>query len=111
MSYLLFVNFAFSISGDLIETFMGVQGLDTLGVPLFDNEKMANIWESQKRHVKCIQDPVHVSLYTCTGTLKKGTVQLPTYRCARGSTSLESFHNHLAKFIPGNTSFYTLTLF
>ena len=80
---------------------MGDQGLDTLGVPLFDNEKMMNIWETQKKHVQCIQDPEGVSLYTQTGTCKKGDVVLPKYRCARGSVSLESFHNHLAKFIPG----------
>ncbi|XP_044023682.1 uncharacterized protein LOC122862327 [Siniperca chuatsi] len=34
-----------------------------------------------------------------TGRLTKGGVSLPVYRCARGSTSLESFHLH--RFIPG----------
>jgi hypothetical protein len=87
--------------GELLETLMGPQGLDTLGVPLFDQEKMTNIWESQARHVKCIQDPDDVSLYTQTGTVAKGGTRLPTYRCARGSVSLESFHLHLARFIPG----------
>ena len=38
------------------------------------------------------------------GTLKKGTVTLPVYRCARGTTSLESFHLHLARFIPGSSA-------
>ncbi|KAA8578286.1 hypothetical protein FQN60_016780, partial [Etheostoma spectabile] len=40
-------------------------------------------------------------LYTQTGRLTKGGVSLPVYRCARGSTSLESFHLHLNRFIPG----------
>jgi len=38
-----------------------------------------------------------VVLYTRTGG-----IQLPTCRSARGSTCLESFHNHLNKFIPAN---------
>ena len=40
-------------------------------------------------------------LYTETGHVVKGGVQLKTYRCARGSSSLESFHAHLKNFIPG----------
>jgi hypothetical protein len=86
---------------ELIEAFTGDQGLDTMGFPLLHKEKIFNEWESQKRHVVCIQDPSHYSLYTETGTLKKGSEILPTLRCARGSTSLESFHLHLARFIPG----------
>ena len=77
------------ILGELLEAFMGDQGLDTLGVPLFDNEKMTNIWETQKKHVQCIQDPEGVSLYTKIGESKKGSAMLPKYRCARGSVSLE----------------------
>ncbi|XP_047217956.1 uncharacterized protein LOC124866285 [Girardinichthys multiradiatus] len=38
------------------------------------------------------------------GTLTKGGISLPVYRCARGSTSLESFHLHLDHFIPGTSS-------
>lgn len=86
---------------ELLEAFTCDQGLDTLGTPLLDKER---IWESQKRHVSCIQDPAGFQLYTQTGTLLKGTVRLPTYRCARGSTSLESFHLHLKNFIPGKYS-------
>ena len=29
---------------------------------------------------------------------------LPLLRCARGSTSLESFHSHIVKFIPGTSA-------
>ncbi|KAL1264929.1 hypothetical protein QQF64_002956 [Cirrhinus molitorella] len=39
----------------------------------------------------CVQDPENFPLYSKTGTLKKGGVELCCYRCARGSTSLESF--------------------
>ncbi|KAG7500682.1 hypothetical protein JOB18_025985, partial [Solea senegalensis] len=39
-----------------------------------------------------------------TGELTKGGVKLPVYRCARGSTSLESFHLHQCRFIPGTSA-------
>lgn len=72
-------------------------------MPIFKKE-MSDIWAEQKRHVKCIQDPANISLYTVTGHMTKGGVRLPVYRCARGSTSLESFHLHLARFIPGTAA-------
>ncbi|KAJ8382141.1 hypothetical protein SKAU_G00029200 [Synaphobranchus kaupii] len=86
----------------LLEQLMGHKGRDLLGVSLLDRERMEHIWQIQKRHVKCIQDLPGVHLYTETGktTTKEGTV-LTKYRCARGSTSLESFHCHLNRFIPG----------
>ena len=68
---------------------------DTLGVPLF-KEEMKIIWEEQQQHISCLQDPPGVPLYTITGHVTKGGVKLPILRCARGSTSLESFHLHLA---------------
>ncbi|CAB3985037.1 Hypothetical predicted protein [Paramuricea clavata] len=55
-------------------------------------------------HIACIQDPDDVQLYVQTETHTKGGIQLPTYRCARGSTSLESFHLHLNRFIPGTSA-------
>lgn len=76
---------------------------DMLGVRLFRDE-MSSIWETEKRHVACLQDPPGVSLYTKVGSLTKGDVVLPVYRCARGSTSLENFHLHLARFIPGTAA-------
>ena len=85
----------------LLVTFSGHQGCDTLGVPLLDSDQTWETWKSQKMHIACIQDPDNVQLYVQTGTLTKGGIQLPTYRCARGSTSLESFHLHLNRFIPG----------
>jgi len=86
---------------ELITGLDGDQGRDTMGVPLLDHDRIQQTWEQQQKHVSCIQDPEGVVLYTRTGSLVKGGIQLPTFRCARGSTSLESFHNHLAKFIPG----------
>ncbi|XP_056116177.1 uncharacterized protein LOC130092361 [Rhinichthys klamathensis goyatoka] len=85
----------------LLTELLSSKGKDSLGVPLLDRERMEHIWNVQKKHVKCIQDPPGVVLYTETGSLNKGGVLLKTYRCARGSTSLESFHLHLNRFIPG----------
>lgn len=79
----------------------GQNGNDLMGVPLLDEVRMKNIWRVQKRHVRCIQDVPGVQLYTVMGTTTKGGVVLQRYRCARGSTSLESFHCHLNRFIPG----------
>lgn len=76
---------------------------DTLGVPLLRAE-IKEIWEEQRHHVSCLQDPPGVSLYTVTGYVLKGGVRLPVLRCARGSTSLESFHLHIARFIPGSSA-------
>lgn len=87
---------------DLIDTFASERGTDTMGIPLFDPGTMQQIWKEQQRHIACIQDPKGVQLYTKTGSKKKGGFELPVYRCARGSTSLESFHNHIDRFIPGN---------
>lgn len=90
----------------LLEAYAGPQGRDTLGVPLLDSSRMEGIWEEQKKHVSCLQDPPGISLYSETGTMVKGGRLLMTYRCARGSTSLESFHLHLNRFIPGENTFF-----
>ena len=81
----------------------GPEGRDTMGVPLFDHDKIWSIWDSQRKHVVCLQDPPNVQLYTKIREMEKGGITLPDYRCGRGSTSLESFHLHLNRFIPGNT--------
>lgn len=78
---------------------------DSLGVPLIDREAARKVLANQKQHVGCLIDPPDVQMYTITGSLMKGGVRLPTYRTARGSSSLESFHLHLNRFIPGK---YTL---
>ena len=79
------------------------QATDTLGAPLF-KEEITTIWSEEQRHVECIQDPPGMELYTTIGQLKKGRVSLPLLRCARGSTSLESFHLHLTRFVPGSSA-------
>ena len=70
---------------------------DALGVRLFADDMM-DIWKEQKKHVVCLQDPPDVPLYTKTGNITKGGITLPVLRCARGTTSLESFHLHLARY-------------
>ncbi|KAM8822470.1 uncharacterized protein AB9W97_004889 [Spinachia spinachia] len=85
----------------LLDTFGGPAGVNNLGIPLLDALRIQDIWSTQRTHLSCIQDPPGVQLYTQTGRLTKGGVSLPVYRCARGSTSLESFHLHLNRFIPG----------
>ena len=85
----------------LLEGFCGSQENDTLGVPLLDCDHIWTIWELQQKHIACVQDPEGVQLYTKTGAIMKGGIELPVYRCSRGSISLESFHNHLDFFIPG----------
>ena len=74
-----------------------VSATDSLGVPVL-SDQMAKIWEEEKKHVACIQDPEGIPLYTITGYIKKGGVDLPVLCCARG-TSLESFHLHLARYM------------
>ena len=85
----------------LLTNLDGEQGKDTLGVPLFDSTRIWEIWASQEKHIACIQDPQGVLLYTKTGETVVDGVALPIFRCARGSTSLESFHLHFNRFIPG----------
>ncbi|XP_051251222.1 uncharacterized protein LOC127360841 [Dicentrarchus labrax] len=87
---------------EVLDTFWHVT--DSMGVPLIDRARMEEIWSTQRRHLDCIQDPAGVDLYTKTGELTKGGVRLPVYRCGRGSTSLESFHLHLCRFIPGQSA-------
>ena len=75
---------------------------DTQGVPLINKESMTKVWNSQKKHLECIQDPEGIPLYTKTGVkVQKGDKELDVLRCARGSSSLESFHRHQNSFIPG----------
>lgn len=95
-----------TLISQLIASLEGDKSLDILGVPLFNDLKMRDIWVKQSQHVACLQDPENVQLYTKIGTLKKGGMELPKYRCARGSTSLESFHLHMNRFIPGITISY-----
>ena len=84
-----------------MDTFQDEQGDDTLGVPLLNADQIWDIWDSQRRHIACIQDPDEVQLYIKTGAVTKEGVKLPLYRYTRGSTSLKLYHIHDNRFIPG----------
>ena len=94
----------------LIKTFSSDLGKDTMGIQLLEADRAWQIWDEQQKHLPCIQDPDGVELYTTTGSKTKGGIDLPVYRCARGSTSLESFHNHIARFIPGKCFHWVINL-
>ena len=47
---------------------------DMLGVSLLKEDEMMEIWEEQKRHIPCIQDPPGLALYTITHYITKGGV-------------------------------------
>ena len=84
----------------LLATFGGAGGRDMTGLELL-RPSMGRLWAEQRRHLPCLQDPPRLNLYTQVGEVIKGGVGLPVYRSARGTTSLESFHLHQARFIPG----------
>ena len=50
---------------------------DSLGVPVL-GVQMVTIWDEEK-HLKCIQDPSGVLLYTITGHITEGGVELPVF--------------------------------
>ncbi|KAK6319746.1 hypothetical protein J4Q44_G00088530 [Coregonus suidteri] len=90
---------------DTLGTFNIEKGHDTLGIPLLDPVRIHAIWQEQWRHLSCIQDPPGVQLYTDTGEpITKGGVKLPVYCYTRSSTSLEWYHLHLNRFIPGTSA-------
>jgi hypothetical protein len=52
-----------------------------MGIPLLNYDCVTwQIWDEQKRHLPCIQDPEGVQLYMETGKRKKGGIELPIYR-------------------------------
>ena len=83
---------------------------DIVGLGLFNKARMPQLWKQQQKHLECIQDPDDVPLYVQTGTVMKGGVELPVYRCGRGSVSLEFFHLHQNRFIPGLLYFILFNL-
>ncbi|XP_036002873.1 uncharacterized protein LOC110368347 [Fundulus heteroclitus] len=68
---------------NLFDTFRGPAGRNTLNIPLLDDLRIQDIWDTQIRHLSCIQDPPGLQ---------------------EGSASLESFHLHLNRFIPGTSA-------
>ena len=75
---------------------------NSLSVPVLQEDAM-EIWAEQRHHIPCFEDLPGVTLYAITGEVSKGGVKLLVYRCAQGTTSLESFHLHIARFIPGTS--------
>ncbi|XP_039530308.1 uncharacterized protein LOC120480951 [Pimephales promelas] len=59
------------------------------------------MWASQQRHLECIQDPPGMAMYRVARTTTINGVDLPYYKCVRGSNSLEGFHKALPHMIPG----------
>lgn len=60
---------------ELLDTFGGPAGRNTLDIPLLDALRIQEIWSTQRPHLSCIQDPPGVHLYTQTGRLTKGRSQ------------------------------------
>ncbi|CAB1438385.1 unnamed protein product [Pleuronectes platessa] len=56
---------------ELLESMWDVT--DGMGVPLIDPQMMEDIWSTQRRHLRCIQDPPGVLLYAKTGEFIPGT--------------------------------------
>lgn len=54
----------------LLKDFM--EATDTMGVRLFDKDRMNEIWRTQQQHIDCIQDPPGVQLYKKIGQVTKG---------------------------------------
>ncbi|XP_051532972.1 uncharacterized protein si:ch73-112l6.1 isoform X1 [Myxocyprinus asiaticus] len=82
----------------LLKDFM--EATDMMGIRLVDQERMMEIWRTQRCHLSCIQDPPDVQLYRKVGEVTRGGVNLPVYNCARDFASIDSFHWHLNHFIP-----------
>ena len=80
----------------MLELASSLTAIDSNGVHMFSGD-MVKIWKEEKKHVKCIQDPDGLILYTVKRHIIKGGVELPVFRCTQGTTSLESFHLHLAR--------------
>nr|XP_026695572.1 uncharacterized protein LOC113475553 [Ciona intestinalis] len=90
--------------GQLLEAFQRPSTRDLSGVDLLKSDLVEEVWKVQMPHVCCLQDPPNIQLYTITGMQVIGGISLPVYRCARGSNSLESFHDHVRRFVPGTTA-------
>jgi hypothetical protein len=72
---------------------------DSMGCKLF-TPQMQVIWKQQREHVKCILDVPGVVLHSLQRTSLKGGINLPVYRCARGSSSQEMMHLYQNDFVP-----------
>ncbi|CAL9685387.1 unnamed protein product [Knipowitschia caucasica] len=82
----------------VIEVCKGKLVHDLYGAPLFNSELIDKVWEDQRRHLPCLQNPPGLTLYTKTKTEKKGGRMLPVYQCARGKEFMKRFSQHMKKF-------------
>ncbi len=82
---------------ELIDALDSPAGCDTL--QLLDHDKIQEVWAVQQRHIGCIQDIPGYPLYREVETTMKGGIQLKVFRCARGSTSLESSSGPLCPWL------------
>ena len=86
-----------------IEELKGDAGLDENGISLFKSpESINNVWDRQKKHLECLQDPPDMSMYFVKKHVQLNKIELPYYGCHRGNNSLEGFHAHLPRMIPGD---------
>nr|XP_008281292.1 PREDICTED: uncharacterized protein LOC103358197 [Stegastes partitus] len=85
-----------------IEELKGPAGLDESGVSLFKTpEAIDEVWAAQQRHLECIQDPPDMIMYRVAHITKINSIDVPYYKCLRGSNSLKGFHKVLPNMIPG----------
>ncbi|KAK3729301.1 hypothetical protein QZH41_011429, partial [Actinostola sp. cb2023] len=90
---------------DLLMTFTGPQGCDSTGVPLLDNERMWEIWDSQQRHIECIQDPegtsasdMHFQAYLLEG-LQRWNADRATNAVSNAVSGPESYSGVLCQVV------------
>ncbi|KAK3720982.1 hypothetical protein QZH41_018539, partial [Actinostola sp. cb2023] len=90
---------------DLLMTFTGPQGCDSTGVPLLDTERMWEIWDSQQRHIECIQDPegtsasdMHFQAYLLEG-LQRWNADRATNAVSSAVTGPESYSGVLCQVV------------
>lgn len=100
------VQETFTHVNDAIEELKGDAGLDENSIPLFKSpEAIDEVWAAQQKHLECLQDPPAMHMYTLVKTVSRHGVDLPYYTCVRGNNSLEGFHAHLPRMIPGKLIF------
>ncbi|XP_056620714.1 uncharacterized protein LOC130434530 [Triplophysa dalaica] len=85
-----------------IDELKGPAGVDEGGVSLFKSaEAIDGVWEGQQRHLECIQDPPEMSMYRVAHSTNINRMEVPYFKCLRGSNSLEGFYKTLPHMIPG----------
>lgn len=70
-----------------------------LSICLFSGANV-EVWAAQQQHLECIQDPTDMNMYRVAHTTTINNVDVPCYKCLRGSNSLEAFHRFLPNMIP-----------